>query len=149
MYIYTVYFRSPARGHPTKGLSMPLADVIKTAMDQIQFIAKTETVVGEPITAGPVTLVPVSKVSVGFAAGGGGDRKADAGAGTGGGVTITPVAFISIVGSKVQVHTMDKSELDLGKLLALAPDLLQKVSKFMDKKDSSGEQAKKDKKKES
>ena len=113
---------------------MSLADVIKTAMDQMQFIAKTETIIGEPITAGPVTLVPVSRISVGFAAGGGSDKKADAGAGTGGGINITPVAFISIVNGKVQVHTMDKSDLDLGKLIALAPDLVQKISKFMDKK---------------
>ena len=113
---------------------MSLAEVIKTAMDQMQFIAKTETIIGEPITAGPVTLIPVSRISIGFAAGGGSDKKADAGAGTGGGINITPVAFISIVNSKVEVHTMDKSDLDLGKILALAPDIMQKISKFMDKK---------------
>jgi uncharacterized spore protein YtfJ len=118
---------------------MSLAEVIKTALDQIQFIAKTETIVGEPITAGPVTLIPVSKVSVGFAAGGGSDKKADAGVGTGGGINVTPVAFISIVNGKVQVHTMEKSDLDLGKILAMAPDIMQKISKFMDKKDKKGE----------
>ncbi|MBD3241989.1 MAG: hypothetical protein GF331_15475 [Chitinivibrionales bacterium] len=113
---------------------MSLAEVIKTAMDQIQYIAKTETVVGEPIVAGPVTLIPVSRVSVGFAAGGGSDRKADAGAGTGGGINVTPVAMISIVEGKVQVHSMEKEELDLGRLLALAPELVHKLSHFMDKK---------------
>ena len=116
---------------------MSLYDVIKTALDQINFIAKTDTVIGEPIHAGNVTLIPVSKVSIGFAAGGAGkDEKSGSGAGTGGGVNITPVAFISIIDDKVQVHSMSKNDLDFGKLLSLAPDLIKHVSKFIHKKDS-------------
>ncbi len=118
---------------------MSLADVLNAAMDQVKMMAKTETVVGEPIIAGPVTLIPVSRVSVGFAAGGGGEKKPEGGAGTGGGVNITPVAFVSIVDGKVEVHSMNKPELDLGRLIALAPDLIHKVGKFMDKHaDSKG-----------
>jgi uncharacterized spore protein YtfJ len=113
---------------------MNLTDVIKTAMDQIQFIAKTETVVGEPIRAGNVTLIPVSKISIGFAAGGAGNEgKAGAGAGTGGGINITPVAFITIVDNKVQVLPVNKSDIGLGKILSLAPDLVAKVAQFMGK----------------
>jgi uncharacterized spore protein YtfJ len=113
---------------------MNLTDVIKTAMDQIQYIAKTETVIGEPIRAGNVTLIPVSRISVGFAAGGAGnENKAGSGAGTGGGINITPVAFITIVDDKVQVHPFSKSDPGLGKILALAPELIKKVSQFMTK----------------
>jgi uncharacterized spore protein YtfJ len=113
---------------------MNLTDVIKTAMDQIQYIAKTETVIGEPMHAGNVTLIPVSKISVGFAAGGAGnENKAGSGAGTGGGINITPMAFITIVGDKVQVHPVSKSDPGLGKILALAPDLIKKVAQFMGK----------------
>ncbi len=113
---------------------MSLSDVIKTAMDQLQFIAKTETVIGEPISAGGITLIPVSRISIGFAAGGGNESK-PSGAGTGGGVSITPVAFVSVHEGKVQVHSLSKSDFDLGKLLSMAPDLVQKVSKFVDRKD--------------
>ncbi len=113
---------------------MNLTDVIKTAMDQIQYIAKTETVIGEPMHAGNVTLIPVSKISVGFAAGGAGnENKAGSGAGTGGGINITPMAFITIVDDKVQVHPVSKSDPGLGKILALAPDLIKKVAQFMGK----------------
>jgi uncharacterized spore protein YtfJ len=113
---------------------MNLTDVIKTAMDQIKLIAKTETVIGEPITAGNVTLIPVSKISIGFAAGGGGnDQKAGSGAGTGGGVNIMPVAFITIIDDKVQVLPVNKSDPGLAKILSLAPDLIKKVSAFMNK----------------
>lgn len=127
---------------------MNLTDVIKTAMDQIQYIAKTETVIGEPIRAGEVTLIPVSRISVGFAAGGaGGENKAGSGAGTGGGINITPVAFITIVNDKVQVHPVSKSDPGLAKILALAPELIKKVSQFMgkdkeDKKESDKERGK-------
>jgi uncharacterized spore protein YtfJ len=115
---------------------MNLSDVIKTAMDQIQIIAKTETVIGEPIVAGNVTLIPVSKISVGFAAGGAGnDQKAGSGAGTGGGINITPVAFIAIIDNKVQVFPVSKSDAGFGKILGLAPDIIKKVSKFMNKGD--------------
>jgi uncharacterized spore protein YtfJ len=109
---------------------MSLSDVIKTALDQIQFIAKTETVVGEPIISGPVTLIPVSKISIGFAAGGGGkDEKSGSGAGTGGGVNITPVAFISIIGDRIHVHPVSDSE-NLTKILSYAPDLIKKVAGY-------------------
>jgi uncharacterized spore protein YtfJ len=114
---------------------MSLSDVIKTALDQINFIAKTETVIGEPIRAGNVTLIPVSRISIGFAAGGGGnDGKSGAGAGTGGGVTISPVAFISIIDDKVQVHLMEKNDPGLSKILSMAPDLIKQASRFMGKK---------------
>ena len=116
---------------------MSLSDVIKTALDQINYIAKTETVIGEPIRAGNVTLIPVSRVSIGFAAGGAGDeKKSGSGAGTGGGVTVTPVAFISIIDDKVQVHPVNKNDPSLGKILSMAPDLIKQVSKFMSKKGS-------------
>ena len=115
---------------------MSLSDVIKTALDQIKYIAKTETVIGEPIHAGGVTLIPVSRVSIGFAAGGGdGNGKNGSGAGTGGGVNITPVAFISIINDKVQIHAVDKNDSSLGKIFSLAPDLVMQVAKFMKKKD--------------
>jgi Uncharacterized conserved protein len=127
---------------------MSLSEVIKTALDQINYIAKTETVIGEPIHAGNVTLIPVSRVSIGFAAGGGGNEgKSGSGAGTGGGVNVTPVAFISIIDDKVQVHPIEKNDPALGKILSLAPDIIKKVSKFMGKKDDrDSKEDKKDKK---
>ncbi len=113
---------------------MALADVIKTALDQIKFIANTETVIGKPISAGDVTLIPVSKVSVGFAAGGAGDsEKNSGGSGTGGGINVTPIAFISVIGDKIHVHPLIPSDPLLDKILTSAPDLFSKVSKFLKK----------------
>jgi len=115
---------------------MALSEVIKTALDHIQYIAKTETVIGEPVKAGEVTLIPVSRVSVGFAAGGGTGKGGDGdGAGTGGGINVTPVAFISICGDKVEVLSLEDSEPTLEKLLlSLAPEAIKSVSKYLKKK---------------
>jgi uncharacterized spore protein YtfJ len=119
---------------------MSLAEVIKTALDQMQYIAKTETVVGEPIVAGKVTLIPVSRVSIGFAAGGAGkDDKCATGAGTGGGITITPVAFIAITEDRVQVHPVSPEDPFLSRIIELAPEAVKKVSAFFGKKDDKKE----------
>jgi len=113
-------------------------------MDQIQVIAKTETVIGEPIISGNVTLIPVSKVSIGFAAGGAGnDQKAGSGAGTGGGVNIMPVAFITIIDDKVQVLPVNKSDPGLAKILSLAPDIIKKVAGFMGRDNNDKDSSKK------
>jgi uncharacterized spore protein YtfJ len=115
---------------------MSLAEVIKAALDQVQVIAKTETIIGEPIVAGEVTLIPVSKISVGFAAGGAGNEsKSNSGAGTGGGISIIPVAFITIIGEKVTILPVEKNDAAFGKILQMAPDLIQKVAKYLKKKD--------------
>lgn len=121
---------------------MALADVLKTVLEQIKYISKTETVVGEPITAGEITLIPVSRVSVGFAAGGVGENEKSTigGSGTGGGINITPIAFISVSGDRVQVHPVTPSDPILGKVLSVAPDLIGKISKFMSKKDETSKQ---------
>jgi uncharacterized spore protein YtfJ len=123
---------------------MALAEILKTALDQLQHISKTETVVGEPIVAGTVTLIPVSRVSIGFAAGGGGkDDKYSSGAGTGGGVTITPVAFISVCEGRVQVHPVTPSDPFLNKILQMAPDVTKKISEFFKKKEEAGNEGEK------
>ena len=123
---------------------MALADVIKTALDQMQYIAKTETVIGEPIVAGEVTLIPVSRVSIGFAAGGAGkDEKLGSGAGTGGGITVTPVAFIVVTGEKVQVQPLTPTDPILSKVLSVAPDIITNVSKYFTARAGKGGKAKK------
>jgi len=114
---------------------MALQDVIKASLEHIQHIAKTETIFGDPITVGGVTLVPVSKVSIGFAAGGAGkDEKSASGAGAGGGINVVPVALISISGDNIRVHSLDSGEIDIGTLLAKTPDAVKRLSKYLKKK---------------
>jgi uncharacterized spore protein YtfJ len=131
---------------PEGVLSMSLPDVITAALERIQHIAKTETIIGEPVCAGNVTLIPVSKISVGFAAGGAGgnQEKSGSGSGTGGGINVIPVAFIAIIDDRVEVHPIERAEIDLQSLLVHAPDLLKRISKYFRKKGDSASETVKD-----
>lgn len=115
---------------------MSLSEVLSTALDKIQYLSKTETVFGDPITAGDVTLIPISKVSIGFAAGGA-DTKGSSGTGTGagGGVSIIPVGLISVSGGKVQILPVEKENPTLQKILTKAPEIIGKIQAFLDKRE--------------
>ena len=80
-----------------------LSDIIRTSLDGIRDLTESETFVGGPIeTASGVTIIPVSKISLGFATGGVdlGAKKSSIfpgfGGGGGSGVSITPMAFITV-----------------------------------------------------
>ena len=119
---------------------MSLTEVLNAALDKIQYLSKTETVFGDPITAGEVTLIPVSKVSIGFAAGGADTKKSlGSGTGTGGGVSIIPVALISIVGGKVQILSIEKKDPTLQKIISMAPEVFGKIQNFLDKREKKTE----------
>lgn len=84
---------------------IPLKQIIESALSKIGEVVDVNTVIGEPITvSSDVTLIPFSKIAVGFASGGtefGGknprtDGKAYFAGGNGAGVTMTPLGFIAV-----------------------------------------------------
>lgn len=83
---------------------IPLKQIIESALSKIGEVVDVNTVIGEPIAVGAVTLIPFSKIAVGFASGGteyGGknpraDGKAYFAGGNGAGVTMTPLGFIAV-----------------------------------------------------
>jgi len=107
---------------------MSVNDTISSLLTELKHIAKSETVFGEPFVSGKTTIIPVSKISCGFAAGGSGKKEGVST--TGGGVQIIPVALITIVDeNKVKVHPIDPKD-NLGiKLLGLAPDVIEAIIK--------------------
>jgi len=114
---------------------MPIDDLIKTMMQEFREIVKTETVVGEPVIAGDVIIVPVSKISFGFGAGGGKGSQKDGSSGTGGGGSVQPVAFIIIQNGKAQLVPLEDKGMSVGDLLKYAPDVIKKIKEFKDKRD--------------
>jgi uncharacterized spore protein YtfJ len=93
---------------------MPMAqDILKGLIGELKTLAKTETIVGSPFSAGEFTVIPISRVSLGVGAGGGtgGDEKkgaaGDAGGG-GGGIRIQPVALVAVRGAELHVHTLGR-----------------------------------------
>jgi sporulation protein YtfJ len=91
---------------------IPLKQIIDTAISKIGEVVDVNTVIGDPITIqGDVTIIPFSKVSVGFASGGtefGGKHpspngKAYFAGGNGAGVTMAPLGFIVVEQGKARV----------------------------------------------
>ena len=120
---------------------MLIEELVKRVLSEIRQMTKTETVVGDPIKIEDTTLVPVSKVSIGFGVGGGKmDAKESGGEATGGGLVIEPVAFIVIRDDNVNLITMKKDDMGLGKIIDLIPQIADKV-KNMKKKKNISEQA--------
>jgi len=117
-------------------MSTSVENLIERVLGELHRIVQTETVIGEPIKAGLVTLIPVSKISFGFGAGGGQDGKGQSG--TGGGGQVEPIAFIVVdADGKVQILTLQDKEVGLGQLAQLVPEAIDKIKKFVGNKKES------------
>ena len=120
----------------------PIGSLMDTTMEKIKEMIDVNTIIGEPITSPDGTLIiPVSKVSYGFAAGGSDlptkkENKDCFGGGSGAGVTIQPVAFLTVYQGDVRLVSVDREECTADKLVNIIPDVLKKV-KGVFKKDKS------------
>ena len=122
-----------------------ISELLKTLMQELRSIAQTESVVGEPIQAGDSTIVPVTRVSLGFGTGEfgigadeeeGKSKKLRSGAGLGGGISIEPVAFIVVTKEgKVHLAPLSAKEATISKVLDIVPEIL---NKFVELKGGSG-----------
>lgn len=102
-----------------------------TAMDKLGAMVSVNTVVGQPIAAGDTTIIPISRVSLGFVAGGGeyAAKAADPafGGGSGGGMSVTPVGFLVCCDGAVR-YVPVAGQAPLDKLLDMAPGLMERLS---------------------
>ena len=118
-------------------MATSLESLVQRVLGELHHIVRTQTVVGEPVSAGPVTLIPVSKISMGFGAGGGEGKQH---AGTGGGASVEPIGFIVVhEDGKVEMMTLKEKEVSWGQLVEMVPDAVAKIKGFVDKRRSDGD----------
>lgn len=118
--------------------------LIERVLGELHRIVQTETVVGQPVQAGNLTIIPVSKISFGFGAGGGQEGKGQSG--TGGGASVEPIAFLIIdADGKVQIMTLNDKEVGWGQLVGLVPDAVDKIKNFIGKKQGEEEEEEEEK----
>jgi sporulation protein YtfJ len=106
------------------------------------------TIIGEPMVTGDTTLIPVSKVSYGFTSGGTDlpskqNNELFGGAG-GGGISITPVAFIVIQDGKCRMMQINNYTSSADRAIAMIPELVDKLTELIgakndNKKDESAQ----------
>jgi sporulation protein YtfJ len=120
-----------------------LSDLMEKTMGKIREMVDVNTIIGEPITAADgTTLIPVSKVSFGFASGGSefptkaqNDPKGlPFGGGSGAGVKITPVAFLVIKDGNVRIlNVMPPASTTIDRAIERAPEVIDKISGLFQK----------------
>ncbi len=127
-------------------MSQNLPNMLENTIAKIREMVDVNSVVGTPITtADGVTIIPISKVSVGFGgAGSDFDHKTPSnqempfGGGAGGGVKVTPIAFLVIKGDSVRMLPISAApNTTADRLVEMVPDMLDKVSALMDKKNQN------------
>ncbi len=113
-----------------------LGDITKTALESIRSMLDANTIIGEPIkTASGTEIVPISKISVGYASGGvdyaNKDTKAtnNFGGGGGTGITVSPVAFL-VVSADGNVNILN---IDTPTVAAPAPDTISQIVGFIER----------------
>ena len=122
-------------------MSQTLSNMIENTLSKVKDMISVNDVVGTPITTPEgVTIIPISKVSVGFGGGGSDFVSKNAnkqenpfGGGIGGGVNVTPVAFIIIKGDSVRMLPVAApANTTADRVVELVPDVLDKISNFVD-----------------
>lgn len=122
-------------------MSQTLPNMLESTISKIREMVDVNSVVGEPIiTPDGVTIIPISKVSIGFG-GGGSDfvsknvnkQENPFGGGAGGGVKISPVAFLIVKdGSVRMLPVAAPANTTADRVVEMVPDVLDKVSAFID-----------------
>ena len=121
----------------------PISDLMATTMQKIREMVDVNTIVGTPIQTGDgVTLIPVSRLSFGFAFGGSDfatkAQKPDAensfGGGSGAGVNISPVAFLIVRGDNVKLLPVaPPAGSAVDRVVELVPEMFDKVTDYLEK----------------
>lgn len=122
-------------------------DFMNTAMGGIRDMIDVNTIVGNPITTPDgTTLIPISKVCFGFASGGSDFGKQPErqkfGGGSGAGVSITPVAFLSIKEDDIRVISVDPDDCGIDKAIQSVPSVVEKLSNMFKRKNKKADKAK-------
>ncbi len=118
----------------------PIQGLMNVTMDKIRQMVDSNTIIGKPITTEDgTTILPVSKLSFGFASAGtdfDGKNAANKdlfGGGSGAGVNIQPVAFLVVKDGCVRTIQLADSSNTVDRALTMIPELVEKVSALLKK----------------
>lgn len=137
----------------------PIDGLMETAMNSIKDMVDVNTIIGDPIeTSNGMVIIPISKVSFGFAAGGSEfkgetideykkkDKEEEVqyrlpfGGGSGAGISINPVAFVIVLKDSIKVMPIEHSSV-IDKLMDYVPDLMQKSNDIIDNKSNNSKKS--------
>lgn len=111
-----------------------IKNIMDVTMEKLRAMVDANTIIGDPMVVGDITLIPVSKVSFGVATGGSDfpskTQSGLFGGGGGAGVTLSPVAFIAVSGGNVKMMPVYNEMSSIDKAVSMAPEVLQKAKEL-------------------
>ena len=132
-------------------MEQPVESLMKTTMENIKNMIDVNTVVGDAVeTKDGTVIVPVSKVSFAFIAGGGeysGAKDKDEGemvkypfaGGSGAGVTVQPIGFLATTNGQLKVIPVKYSSA-ADRIIDMVPNLLSNIEGYLNKRKENGEE---------
>ena len=123
-------------------MSQNLPNMLQDTISKIREMVDVNNVIGDPITTPDgVTIIPVSKVSVGFGGGGSDFTSKNAvktepfGGGVGGGVKVTPICFLVVKDGNVRMLSVPApANSTTERIVEMLPDTLDKITAYLDSK---------------
>ncbi|MBQ5317601.1 MAG: sporulation protein YtfJ [Oscillospiraceae bacterium] len=114
-------------------------DLIASSIGKIHELSDADTIIGDPIKIDDkITIIPVSKISYGFAAGGSDlpskNEKELFGGGSGAGMSIQPLAFIVINNGEVKLLELGSGSSPANAIVSAVPELITKIQGMFSKK---------------
>lgn len=128
-----------------------LQDIIQTSLENLRSLIDANTIIGEPInTASGTTIIPVSKISMGYATGGldyngkTPSAKQNFGGGGGTGISITPVGFLTVkANGNVEMVGLTPAPTgtveQIADLIERSPEIFEKLKSYFTKKKDQAE----------
>ena len=118
--------------------------ILGTSIEKIKDLVDVSTIIGDPIkVSDTLQIIPVSKVTYGFASGGTDfPSKNNAelfGGGGGAGITISPVAFLVVNNGSVTVRYLNAAEGSVERAIGMIPDVVDKATEVITKLVKNGE----------
>lgn len=121
----------------------PIEGLIKTAMESIKEMVNVDTIVGDAVeTPDGSVVIPISKVTFGFAAGGGdfcskevkdNSKEYPFGGGSGAGVSVQPVAFMIVSSDEIKLLPVGQNAM-LERIMDVTPQIIEKITSLLDNK---------------
>lgn len=120
----------------------PIGDLMGEIVDKVREIANANTIVGQPIVTGEVTIIPISRLSVGVGSGGtefGSKHKKPEdnscfGGGAGAGINLIPVGFLIVKGDSVKLLPVaPPAATTVDRVVEMVPEAIDKITGFIDK----------------
>ena len=117
----------------------PINSLMDTSMKKIKELIDVNSIIGDPITTPDgTTIIPISKVTYGFASGGSDlptkkENRDCFGGGSGAGVSIQPIGFLSIAKGNVRFIPIEKYDGAADRIVGMIPEAFDKISSFIKK----------------